>query len=85
MESGWETAVTCVLIILARIADVSLGTLRTVCIVQGRKAVSWGLGFVEILIWIFAVSKVIGNLDQPILAISYAFGFATRKLCGAGF
>ncbi len=82
MEFGWETAAMCGLIILARIADVSLGTLRTVCIVQGRKTLSWFLGFFEILIWIFAVSKVIGNLNQPVLAVSYAFGFATGNYIG---
>ena len=43
----------------ARCTDASLGTLRTVSIIQGRRTVAWGLGFIEILIWIFAVSRVI--------------------------
>lgn len=77
--------VTCLLIIAARITDVSLGTLRTVNVIQGRRGVSWVLGFFEILIWIFAVSKVIGNLQQPAYAISYALGFATGNYVGMTF
>ncbi len=72
----------CALIIVARIADVSLGTLRTVSVVQGRRGVAWVLGFVEILIWVFAVSKVIQNLQQPAYALSYALGFATGNYIG---
>lgn len=73
------------LIIIARIADVSLGTLRTVSVIQGRRGVSWFLGFAELLIWVFAVSTVIHNLHQPIYAVSYAFGFATGNYVGLTF
>ncbi|MBD3163398.1 MAG: hypothetical protein GF346_13015, partial [Candidatus Eisenbacteria bacterium] len=44
------------LIIAARIADVSLGTLRTVFIVSGRRVVAFLVGFVEVLIWVVVVS-----------------------------
>ena len=43
---------TCLLIIVARIGDVSLGTMRTILVVQGRRWISWGLGFFEVLIWL---------------------------------
>ena len=73
---------TCLLIIIARIGDVSLGTVRTIMIVQGRRVVSWGLGFFEVLIWLYAVSSVMNNLNRPIYALSYAFGFATGNYVG---
>jgi uncharacterized protein YebE (UPF0316 family) len=76
---------TCLLIIIARITDVSLGTLRTVNVIRGRRGIAWILGFCEILIWVFAVSKVIGNLQQPAYAISYALGFATGNYVGMTF
>lgn len=69
-------------IMVARCADVSLGTLRTVTIIQGRRAVAWGLGFIEILIWIYAISRVMQNLDQPLYAIAYAFGFGAGNYVG---
>jgi uncharacterized protein YebE (UPF0316 family) len=69
-------------IMVARCVDVSLGTLRTVSIVQGRRAVAWALGFIEILIWIFAVSRVMQHMDQPLYAVAYAFGFGAGNYVG---
>ena len=74
--------ITCLLIIAARIADVSLGTLRMLSVMQGRRGAAWMIGFIEILIWVSVVSKVIQNLHQPAYAISYAFGFATGNYVG---
>lgn len=73
---------TCILIFFARITDVSLGTLRTVAIIRGMRGVAWGLGFVEVLIWIVAVSKVIQNLDHLAYALAFALGFATGNYVG---
>ncbi|HQO77571.1 MAG TPA: DUF5698 domain-containing protein, partial [Thermodesulfobacteriota bacterium] len=70
------------LIIVARIVDVSLGTLRTAFIVQGRRSIAFLIGFVEVLIWITIVSKVITNLHQPVYAVSYAFGFGLGTFVG---
>jgi uncharacterized protein YebE (UPF0316 family) len=77
-----QVIVTCLLIILARIGDVSLGTIRTLCVVNGRRGLAWGLGFFEVLIWVLAVSQVIRNLTHPAYALSYAFGFATGNYVG---
>jgi len=77
-----EVLVTTCLIILARIADVSLGTVRTVAVVNGRKGMALGLGFFEVLIWVVAVSKVVTNLDAPIYALAYATGYALGNYLG---
>ena len=73
---------TCVLIVLARIADVSFGTIRTICVVNGRRGIAWVLAIFEILIWIAVVSKVITNLDNYAYAIAYAIGYATGNFVG---
>ncbi len=76
-------ALTCLLIFLARIGDVTLGTLRTVCVIYGRRHLASLLGFFEVLIWIFVVAKVIGQAQQePIYAVFYALGFATGNYIG---
>ena len=77
-----DVILTCILIIVARIADVSLGTLRTVFVVHGRKGISFILGFVEVLIWITVVSRVVNHIDYPIYAVSYALGFAIGTYVG---
>jgi hypothetical protein len=51
-------------------------------VVNGRAKLSFGLGFFEILIWVFAVSRVIQNLNNPAYAISYALGFALGNWIG---
>lgn len=69
-------------IVLARVLDVSLGTLRTVFIVQGRRALAATLGFFEVLIWVVVVSGVIRNLDQPLYVVAYPLGFALGTWLG---
>lgn len=71
------------LIVVARVADVSLGTLRTVAVINGRRGAAWSLGFVEVLIWVLVVSQVIATVrDNWVYAVAYAFGFATGNFIG---
>jgi len=76
---------TCLLIFLARIADVSLGTLRIISVVQGRAFTAWLLGFLEVLIWLVTVSHVVHHLDYPIYALFYALGYASGNYIGVRF
>ncbi len=70
------------LIFVLRMLDVSMGTVRTIFMVQGRKLASTVIGFFEVLIFIFAISQVVGNLKSPVLMIAYAGGFAAGTLAG---
>jgi uncharacterized protein YebE (UPF0316 family) len=73
----------CLLIVLARVADVSLGTVRTVAVINGRRTVAWLLGFVEVLIWVLVVSAVIQQISQHwAYPVAYALGFATGNYIG---
>ncbi len=75
--------VVALLIFALRVTDVSLGTMRTLSVVEGRITLSVLLGFVEILIWVTAISQVIVRIDQaPLLAVAYAGGFAAGNACG---
>ena len=77
------TLLTGLLIFLARIADVSIGTVRVIVTVQGRSVIAFFLGICELLIWITVVSTVIHKIDaHPILALFYAFGYATGNVVG---
>jgi len=70
------------LIFVARICDVSIGTLRIIFVSKGKKYIAPLLGFFEVLIWITVVTKVIQNLDNYINYIAYAAGFATGNYAG---
>ena len=72
----------CLIVSALRIADVSLGTLRTVFIMQGRKWRATFTGFLEVLIWIFVVSQVVVALSNWMLMLAYATGFAAGTWVG---
>jgi uncharacterized protein YebE (UPF0316 family) len=70
------------LIVLARITDVSLDTVRTVSVIQGRRGFAAVLGFFEAVVYICAVAKVLLNLNQPVYAVAYGLGFAAGTYLG---
>ncbi|NWG29616.1 MAG: DUF2179 domain-containing protein [Ignavibacteriaceae bacterium] len=71
------------LIIMAmRICDVSIGTLRTILVVQGRKYLAGLAGFFEVLIWVFAIRFIMQHLDNTINLFGYAAGFGLGNLIG---
>ena len=75
-------AIMPLLIFLARICDVSIGTMRIIFVSKGKKYIAPFLGFFEVLIWIIVISKIMQNLDNYINYIAYAAGFATGNFVG---
>ena len=71
-----------ILIFLARICDVSIGTLRMMFLMSGRRQTATLLGFFESLIWLIAISQILQNVTHPISYIAYAAGFATGIFVG---
>jgi uncharacterized protein YebE (UPF0316 family) len=76
---AWIAAAT---IFALRVSDVSLGTLRMLFILRGKKALAWALGFSQSLIFVIAISSVLKDLGNPLNIIGYAAGFATGGVVG---
>ncbi len=70
------------LIFVARIADVSIGTIRIIFVSKGFKYLAPLLGFFEVLIWILAITKIMGQANNFVFYIAYAGGFAMGNLVG---
>lgn len=70
------------LIVLARITDVTLDTIRTVAIVQGRRIFAATLGFFEAVVYISAIAKVLLNMNHPVYALAYGIGYASGTFLG---
>ena len=70
------------LIFIARIADVSIGTIRLIFISRGLKYLAPVVGFFEILIWLLAIGQIMKNLSNPVCYIAYAGGFAMGNFVG---
>ncbi len=69
-------------IMLMRMADVTIGTFRTILIVQARKYYAALAGFFEVLIWINVMRYVVDNMDSNINLVMYALGFSLGNLLG---
>ncbi len=70
------------LIFIARVADVSMGTVRVIFISRGLKYLAPVVGFFEILIWLLAIGQIMKNLSNPVCYIAYAGGFAIGNYVG---
>jgi uncharacterized protein YebE (UPF0316 family) len=84
MDALLQSLPGALLIFALRIGDVSIGTVRTLLMVQGRRLPATALAVVESTIWVLAVSRVIGGggLDNPLKVVGYACGFAAGTLVG---
>jgi uncharacterized protein YebE (UPF0316 family) len=70
-------------IFFARIIDVSLGTVRMILTIRGERYISAVIGFFEIMVYVVALGKVIGSLDEPVRLILYCLGFASGVIVGS--
>ncbi len=71
-----------VLVFLARVTDVTLGTLRIIFISRGKRNLAPLLGFVEVFIWITIVSQIVSHAHNILAYLAYAAGFATGAFVG---
>jgi uncharacterized protein YebE (UPF0316 family) len=70
------------LIVIARMLDVTLGTLRIIFVSRGNRLIAPILGFFEVLIWIVVIGQIMQNLNNPLTYFAYAFGFAIGNYLG---
>ncbi|HVR44558.1 MAG TPA: DUF2179 domain-containing protein [Thermoanaerobaculia bacterium] len=73
---------TPLLIFLARVCDVTIGTIRIISLSRGRRVFAPILGFFEILIWLFAIRQIFAHVDQIPAFVAYAAGFAAGNFVG---
>jgi uncharacterized protein YebE (UPF0316 family) len=79
-EYGW--LLLPLFIFLARIVDVTLGTLRIVYLARGKRSIAPIFGFFEVLIWIMIIGQIVQNLSNPVSYLAYAAGFAAGNYIG---
>lgn len=70
------------LIIFARIADQTIGTLRLIFLSKGFRVLAPVLGFFEVIIWLLAVGQIFHHLDNWFTYVAYGLGFAFGNYIG---
>lgn len=80
--------VVCIIVVLGRIVDMALATIRTVFTVKNKPQIAAPIGFIEAFFWFLivkaALDYVIQNpfVDTLLLAIAYSLGFALGTFIG---
>ncbi|MBL7157563.1 MAG: DUF2179 domain-containing protein [Candidatus Omnitrophica bacterium] len=81
-SDAFSFAILPLFIFLIRVVDVSMGTIRIIFISKDIRSLSAIFGFFEVLIWLFAISRVINNINSPVYYIAYAAGFSMGTFVG---
>lgn len=72
------------LIVVAKIIEVSMMTVRVVLITKGERKIGSVIGFFEVLLWLYIMNTVItGISEDPLKAVAYAVGFALGNFVGS--
>jgi len=70
------------LIFCLRLIDVSMGTVRILMAVRGRRLLASLIGFVEVIVFLVAISQVVTNIGNWWNVLAYAGGFALGTVLG---
>lgn len=65
-----------------RIVDVSCDTMRVIFAIRGKRGIAALLGFVQALVWIFAVGNAVKHLDSILHVLGYSAGYGTGTYVG---
>ena len=83
MDFSWfDYVVLPILIMLARVVDVSLDTIRVIMVTKGYRKMAPFIGFFQALIWLIAITRVMEHLENPVAYIGYAMGFGLGTYVG---
>lgn len=69
-------------IFFARVIDMSLATMRMILVFRGRRLEGAALGFIEVTVYITALSRIVGSINNISNLIAYSSGFAAGTLVG---
>jgi len=70
-------------ILVSRIASITLSTIRMLVVVQGRRFLGAILGFVEVVLFVVVLGAVMDDLDDPFKVVVYALGFSLGTYLGS--
>ncbi len=69
-------------IMCSRVVDVSIGTVRMVMVIRGRRYLAAVLGFFEVTIWLLAITGILAHVDNLVSYLAYGLGFALGNIMG---
>jgi len=83
MEFTWfDFVVLPILIMMARVVDVSLDTIRVIMVAKGYRNLAPFIGFFQSFIWLITITRIMANLDNWFTYLGYATGFGLGTYMG---
>jgi len=70
------------LVFLAEMCVVTLGTIRIIFLSRGQKTLASLLGLFEVSLWLYAIGQIMSNLSDPWCFAAFAGGFGTGNYLG---
>lgn len=71
-------------IVMFKIVEVSISTVRIVLITKGERKIGAFIAFFEVSLWVILVSTVLNNItEDPLKIIAYALGFSIGNFLGS--
>jgi uncharacterized protein YebE (UPF0316 family) len=80
--SDWPAFALPLVIFLLRSTDQTLSTVRMFVTNQGRRGAAWILGLLQAVLFVSAISGVLGQLTNPWNLMAYAAGFGAGAVLG---
>ncbi len=77
-----EVILSALMIMCMRIVDVTIGTIRTIMVIQRRKWLAGFLGFLEVTVWIVAIRHIMIHIDNLWNILGYSTGFGLGNVIG---
>ena len=80
--------IVCLIVVVGRIVDMSLATMRTVFTVKNKPQIAAPIGFIEAFFWFLIVKAALDYAiqnpltDTLLLAVAYSLGFALGTFIG---
>lgn len=71
------------IIFLAQVVYVSTMTLRWIILLKGNRVAATIMSFFEVGIWVYALSLVVNNIEEPLRLAVYAGGYAAGTALGS--
>lgn len=80
--SSTNVWIIALLIFISRVLNMTFDTLRMMVVMRGMKTLTFILGFLQTVVFVYALGSVINDLNNPINTAAYALGFATGNVIG---
>lgn len=80
----WKEVIIFFVIVVAKVIEVAVGTLRIVMITKGERKIGSILAFVEVVIWCILAGSVLNSITEaPFRTVAYSIGFALGNYVGS--